>query len=162
MTQQILNGSYTLFPVDLSKFRICVKCKEYRPKEYYNVDKTRGKDGLNTKCRKCRTKEKKIVRKLKRENPNPDKICSITGNSGVEGLVTDHDHETGEYRGDIPDNFNTGIGLLGDTIKDCFLATRYLGKPYMEDPYFRNLINELGRYIDNEIGKSNRTTTSTN
>jgi len=41
-------------------------------------------------------------------------------------LVVDHDHLTGEFRGHICKNCNTGIGKLDDSVEGVMKALLYL------------------------------------
>lgn len=52
--------------------------------------------------------------------------CAICGKK--KRLVVDHDHDTGEVRGLLCGNCNTGIGMLGDTPGDLKNALEYLEK----------------------------------
>jgi hypothetical protein len=53
------------------------------------------------------------------------KICSKEFKRGVNAHV-DHDHDTGEVRGLLCLNCNTGIGKLGDSPQRCVNAAIYL------------------------------------
>lgn len=52
--------------------------------------------------------------------------CEICGVKPRGGLVVDHDHKTGDYRGMICTSCNTGLGKLGDTLEGVMRAARYL------------------------------------
>lgn len=53
--------------------------------------------------------------------------CAICGEgTEIDALVFDHNHATGEFRGLLCGNCNTGIGLLGDTPAWLESAARYL------------------------------------
>jgi hypothetical protein len=53
------------------------------------------------------------------------KICHKKFKQGVNAHV-DHDHDTGEVRGLLCLNCNTGIGKLGDAAEICLSAAIYL------------------------------------
>jgi hypothetical protein len=48
------------------------------------------------------------------------------GESGVSGLVVDHDHETGEVRGLLCNRCNTGLGFFADNRGYMRRALTYL------------------------------------
>ncbi len=53
--------------------------------------------------------------------------CAICGRPPTkEVLFVDHEHESGEIRGLLCRNCNTGIGLLGDGIEGILSALEYL------------------------------------
>ena len=52
--------------------------------------------------------------------------CLVCGRVPHQELVVDHDHKTGEFRGLLCRNCNSGIGLLGDDLKSIENARRYL------------------------------------
>lgn len=57
--------------------------------------------------------------------------CAICGKNSKEFnklLAVDHDHETGEVRGLLCSNCNTGIGMLQDSTKLLDKAKEYLKK----------------------------------
>ncbi len=58
------------------------------------------------------------------EKGTPCEICGATNRK----LVWDHDHATGEFRGWLCGNCNSGIGLLGDSIEDLYNAVNYMAK----------------------------------
>ena len=52
------------------------------------------------------------------------KHCSVCGRK--RKLVWDHDHRTGEFRGWLCSNCNTGLGLFGDSPERLLAAIEYL------------------------------------
>ena len=62
--------------------------------------------------------------------PRPDYCECCLEPSAPEDLSFDHDHETGNFRGWLCTNCNTGIGKLGDSIKGIENALRYLRGVY--------------------------------
>lgn len=60
--------------------------------------------------------------------PMPDR-CECRGcPPGKKGLHLDHDHVTGEFRGWICVNCNTGLGKLGDNRAGLEIALAYLDR----------------------------------
>ena len=62
--------------------------------------------------------------------PRPDR-CEVRGclpGNGKGGLVPDHDHITGKFRGWACLTCNTGLGKLGDTIESVETVLHYLRK----------------------------------
>jgi hypothetical protein len=65
---------------------------------------------------------------LKESQDGKCAICgALEGRTGVS-LYIDHDHGTGEIRGLLCGNCNTGIGMLGDTLERLEAAAAYLRK----------------------------------
>lgn len=56
----------------------------------------------------------------------PPEHCECCGRRAK--LIFDHDHASGAFRGWICAKCNTGIGLLGDSIKGLRIALLYLQK----------------------------------
>ena len=54
------------------------------------------------------------------------------GSSYQNGLVLDHDHDTGKIRGALCGRCNKGLGLLGDNLASLRLAVEYLEKNHGE------------------------------
>ena len=57
-----------------------------------------------------------------------DGKCEICGSSPERGLVFDHDHASGEIRGLLCGNCNTGLGLFKDNNETLANAISYLLK----------------------------------
>lgn len=57
--------------------------------------------------------------------PCPDRCESC---ARIAKLRLDHDHVTGEFRGWLCNQCNTGLGLLGDDIIGIFLMSQYLAR----------------------------------
>jgi len=121
----------------------CSVCKEWLPHKEFNKNKYKF-FGLKNICRKCRSKthdkNKNYKHHLKRtwnltledydallESQNGG--CAICGALPINRrLSVDHDHETGEIRGLLCSNCNTGIGLLGEDLTRLASAMNYLRK----------------------------------
>jgi hypothetical protein len=61
-----------------------------------------------------------------------DGVCAICGrlpngtNHVEENLVIDHDHDTGQIRGLLCNNCNSGMGIIGDAVEHLEAALTYL------------------------------------
>ena len=88
-----------------------------------------GANGTWTRpeCKSCFNYKQSLYIKLRKGQvaPEPGTPCECCGDS-TSTLNWDHDHETGEHRGWICSNCNTGIGKLGDTLKGVQQAVDYL------------------------------------
>lgn len=90
------------------------------------------KDNLDTRCRTCITKARKLRDQLKKTAPPKPEVCECCHKPPVKHFCLDHDHITGQFRGWICDRCNTGIGKLGDSIEGLENALLYLYK-HQED-----------------------------
>jgi hypothetical protein len=79
-------------------------------------------------------KENRVRRSTWRERmdekatrPRPD-LCENCGTVGKRGVVFDHDHSTGEFRGWLCDNCNRALGLLNDDMERILGLALYLEK----------------------------------
>jgi len=86
-----------------------------------------------------RTGEKirNILNQGKKENPKPkNAVCDCCGNPGrkthgkksSDGIVLDHCHDTGTFRGWLCQKCNRGLGCFGDSIQGLELGIKYLNK----------------------------------
>jgi len=132
--------------------KVCPKCKLNKPfDDFYRSLKR--KDGYAGYCKKCSHDN---VDKWCKNNPEKDyrfkrhnalkskygvslleyeKMCLEQGGAcGIcfkipkHALAVDHNHLTGEIRGLLCRNCNTGIGLLMDSIENLASAQAYLLK----------------------------------
>ena len=103
----------------------CIKCKETLPLSNFHRD--RGY--THHMCIKCKRKAGKQLKKIKKNAPEPPEVCECCGENPKDRpggkLITDHDHETGEFRGYICDKCNHGIGKLGDNLEGVMKAVKY-------------------------------------
>lgn len=117
----------------------CAYCGEELPLSYFNYNKGRH-DGYDHRCKKCQYEKSKEVAELKKLAPPMPENCDCCGihiNDITKGrrnkkFSCDHDHETGEFRGWLCPNCNSGIGGLQDTIDGVITALVYLlkNKPF--------------------------------
>jgi len=79
-------------------------------------------------CQKIRSKERTAIKK-KFKNIKPPEFetpCDCCGKPVYRNWQLDHCHDTGEFRGWLCKQCNTGLGNLGDTLKSLKLAVEYL------------------------------------
>ena len=90
-----------------------------------------GANGTWTRpeCKPCFNYKQSLYIKLRKGQtaPPPGTPCECCGDS-TSTLNWDHDHETGEHRGWICSNCNTGIGKLGDNVEGVLQGLTYLVK----------------------------------
>ena len=55
-------------------------------------------------------------------------VCGICGDVQEQDLGIDHDHSTGNVRGLLCSNCNTGLGMIGDTRESVLAALAYLDR----------------------------------
>jgi hypothetical protein len=79
---------------------------------YLRGTSRRGKLYRMTVCRTCHVLEQRNRKRRRKAHGPPPQHCMNCGNAAP--LACDHDHQTGEFRGWLCKNCNTGLGLLGD------------------------------------------------
>lgn len=79
-------------------------------------------------CQKIRSKERSSIKKKFKHLIAPEfgTACECCGKPVHRNWQLDHDHETGEFRGWLCKQCNTGLGNLGDTLQSLTLAVKYL------------------------------------
>lgn len=123
----------------------CSRCGVEKPLARFGFA-AKSKDGLNHYCRDCNTE---VARAWQVANPERRKATSRKSNAKKHGLTlaeydalvarpcdicgtterqrhADHSHASGEVRGSLCFDCNTGIGKLGDTLEGVLRAVRYL------------------------------------
>tara|TARA_Y100000004_G_scaffold28565_1_gene29331 strand:- start:105 stop:437 length:333 start_codon:yes stop_codon:yes gene_type:complete len=73
---------------------------------------------------------------------------------GVDGTWVwqlDHDHESGQFRGWLCKQCNTGLGNLGDDLESLLRAVQYLAK--QDDLEFYTVWNGGNRKIASKVNK---------
>ena len=119
----------------------CKICNEIKSLNDFENAK-RYADKKDTRCRDCRKQEHILRKKLRKEATNlgllyDGVICPICNTKTVlsqkesytRQAVVDHNHNTGKIRGVICSLCNSGLGKLGDTLKNLENAVKYLSKP---------------------------------
>ena len=93
---------------------------------------------IKRKCKSCKSGQKRVVKKLRSENPYPsdDYCCPICerdmkeiskyGQPMLSKWVLDHCHETNTFRGWLCSNCNTGLGGFKDDKDKVLRAYEYL------------------------------------
>ena len=86
----------------------------------------KGKEYYLSRCKACIAESDTLLRKLKKQNPQPvaGTPCACCGR--IDKLFCDHDHVTGTFRAWICRQCNSGIGLLGDSEQGLRQALAYL------------------------------------
>ena len=134
----------------------CTKCKEEKSLSEFDNRKA-SKDGKTAQCTLClRTKAMKVRKEnpeitrasnlrnrfnmsIKEYNviflkqKGKCRICNKAEtmkslNGEIKWLACDHNHNTGKIRGLLCSSCNTGLGKMGDSIKNLKSAIEYLKK----------------------------------
>lgn len=113
-----------IFYDNKSDYKECVRCKKTKHISEFPKHK-RLKDGLDTRCKKCKYYDTNVSKKLNRIAPIKPELCECCGKK-PEKWTLDHCHKTDTIRGWICEKCNLGIGKLGDTIDGLMLAVNYL------------------------------------
>jgi hypothetical protein len=116
----------------------CLSCgKEYIRKKYGKKENkfcsikcaSKERGDLNSGQNHWNWKGGNNSRYLKKVSPRPkpDK-CEVCGGQGGKrnGIVLDHNHKTGDFRGWLCSNCNTALGLLKDNVKRIEALKQYL------------------------------------
>ena len=80
--------------------------------------------GRRFRCSTEANHRSKTYKRAYRASRGLDSHCAICG--GSERLSWDHDHATGDYRGTLCSNCNTGLGMFHDQPGTLRKAARYL------------------------------------
>ena len=110
--------------------RVCYQCKETRNiLQYSTVNKDNfGRAFTKKICNPCVRENQKIIRRLRNlyEPMKPDHCMLCENPSDV--LEVDHCHITGQFRGWLCKNCNTGLGKFFDDSQFLIKAIEYLHK----------------------------------
>jgi len=87
------------------------------------------RDNYDTRCKVCKSKYSKTVRKLRRNSSPQPEVCDCCSKKH-ERICLDHDRDTNMLRGWLCEPCNQGIGKLGDKIEGVENALTYLRKHY--------------------------------
>ena len=86
----------------------------------------KGKTYYLNRCKPCIVEADMVLRRLKKDNPQPPAGTPCACCKRIDKLFCDHDHSTKEFRSWICRNCNSGIGLLGDSEEGLRQALAYL------------------------------------
>lgn len=125
---------------DLSNIRpgttVCSVCNVEKSNLEFSHYKTRmTADGYrlmtNTNCISCQnriSKERSAIKRKFKDFKEPEygTECDMCHKPVYRNWQLDHDHETGEFRGWLCKQCNTGLGLCGDTLESLEKAVLYL------------------------------------
>lgn len=110
--------------------RVCYQCKETKSiLSYGTVNKDNfGRAYTKKICNTCKVGNDNVIRRLKKlyEPMKPDNCMLCHERSDV--LEIDHCHNTGQFRGWICKNCNTGLGKFLDNSQFLIRAIEYLHK----------------------------------
>lgn len=108
--------------------KTCSRCNTTKDYTHYNLE-SRNTDGYTGTCKECRNEQRRGKRQLEGRKYRAkqyglsldeyeayfsDASCGICGSK--DGLVLDHNHDTGKVRGVLCGNCNTGLGFMQDNI----------------------------------------------
>ena len=100
---------------------ISIKLKSGKPRCRGSIRDAKNKStGVSTVAKHGLTREHA-------QEARNDSECAICGST--ERLMVDHDHTTGELRGILCGNCNTGLGMFEDSINRMMYAIIYLDNP---------------------------------
>lgn len=112
--------------------RHCSKCQQKKPVEDFRQYKE-GK--YRSECFNCEAEQGRHKRAAHKVAGNKPDNCQCCGKE-TKNLVVDHCHNTGNFRGWLCRNCNSGIGKLGDTESGLLRALMYLQKSKVPKRYF--------------------------
>ncbi len=107
--------------------RVCKKCGEERAVTNFALKGVRMRSGEQYRacvCNICKRVYDRQLHQLHKTVGPPSPFCEICRRLGR--VVLDHDHETGEFRGWLCQECNSGLGKLGDDIAGIRRALAYL------------------------------------
>ena len=110
------------YEVHLTGHKPCSKCKQEKPVREFLKNSHAG-DGLQTACKSCQLDNwhMKNYGRMLREGSD---TCEICGRE--ESLSVDHDHTTGQTRGNLCRPCNTALGSFNDDPKLLCAAAKYI------------------------------------
>ena len=114
----------------------CSVCNELKENTEFTFYKNRHTDNgyrlmTNTNCvvcQKIRSKERAAIKKKFKNIKPPEfgELCECCGKPVTRNWQLDHCHDTGDFRGWLCKQCNTGLGNLGDNLQSLQLAVEYL------------------------------------
>lgn len=106
------------------------KNKKWREdnRDKMNAYQRKHRDKYPKRSREMNTAQARVSRGLptpSRSQPLVCELCNSPNDSGRQ-LCLDHCHDSGAFRGWLCNRCNTGLGLIGDTVKSLERALAYL------------------------------------
>ena len=137
---------------------ICSVCQEEKDNSEFTFYRNRHtKDGkslmVNTNCKACQTIHRKQLQEIKRKyscitEPPYGTPCDACQRPVYRNWQLDHDHTTGEFRGWICKQCNTGLGNLGDSIEELELRLEYLKRAKVKQNPGQMAISTLDGFLE--------------
>lgn len=123
-----------------SETKTCRECEQNLSEKMFELAHGRWRRNICIPCRSKNRYSNKIKKlysidlnqKLKLEIEQGG-VCAICARS-VPTLCVDHNHTTGEVRGLLCSNCNTGLGLFGDNVQHLTQAIEYLRLTHSASP----------------------------
>ena len=121
--------------------KTCLGCKQELPISQFYLSRATVNNIYYTigRCNTCHNKVREESRKLRREyidiKPDHCMLCGVEDDQ----LNLDHCHETGNVRGFICSNCNTGLGKFNDDSQLLIKAIEYLHKDPIKKPTKKQL-----------------------
>lgn len=118
----------------------CPRCEQTKTFDNFHKDKSQ-RDGMCTYCKECLKNDTRVRNRLLKSKfgitieqfnemfKQQEGNCAICGKHQSEeyrAFNVDHNHETGQVRGLLCNNCNTGLGRFEDSIKFLRGAIKYL------------------------------------
>ena len=105
----------------------CSKCGAVKPISEFRHQNHTGKHGYTrNECKECERAYNKQRQAARKTAPPKSAVCDMPGCNNTKGLVMDHDHNTGEFRGWLCPKCNSGIGAFNDDISRMANTVIYL------------------------------------
>lgn len=119
----------------LPLMKTCNRCKEAKPLSEFHKNKG-TQFGVLPCCKKCNPIKKHRIKSqygLHQESLNGliellEGKCEVCGEVPPRGLVIDHCHASGKFRGMLCNNCNAGLGMFKDSPMRLATAIEYLNR----------------------------------
>ena len=130
-----------------SEKRVCKgPCGRERNIADFNLKGIAARTGIpyrKSLCKTCDARNQREGRRRRKEHGPPPQQCMNC--KRAVPLACDHDHQSGEYRGWLCKNCNTGLGLLGDNIQGLRRMLAYLERSSAPNSASRSEESERSR-----------------
>jgi hypothetical protein len=112
--------------------KTCRRCSQVKTIDNFEVNRKFASGGIARRayCIDCGKKQKPIANRKYYEKKPKELFCPTCGDTvtGSHNIVLDHNHTTGQIRGYICDNCNTGMGRAKDDVKILHKWIEWLNK----------------------------------